>query len=153
MIEKGKKIGNILKGLNLSAGKFFLCPLILLLSLQIMHMFFTIQSITFFTQGNPLFKFTVSYIFLLAIEAGLLAVIQKISVVNLIMTAVFYTMGLANEVMCILTGDPLLPTDFLLLGSLGNIVSFVEIEFRITHLISLIICIGSVVLFFFLDQF
>lgn len=152
MIEKGKKIRNIFKELNLSTGRFFLCPFILLISLQLMHMFFTIQSITFFTQGNPLFKFLVSYIFLLAVESGLLAVVQKISIANLIMTVVFYTMGLANEVMCILTGDPLLPTDFLLLGNLGNIVSFVEIEFRITHLISLIICIGSVVLFFFLDH-
>ncbi len=143
---------NRIKESNLNIAGFFLCPLILFFALEIIHLSYGWSIVNFLKGGHLLFKAAVSYVFLLAVEAGLLVIIPKLWIVNLIMCSVFYTMGLANDIICTLTGDPLLPTDFLLLGSIGNIVGFAEITILRSHIISFVICAASVITFFLLSK-
>ncbi len=140
-----------IKESNLNILGFFLCPLILLFSLEVIHLSYGWSIIDFLKGGHLLFKLSVSYTFLLAFFAGLLVIIQRVSIANIVMCAFFYTMALANDIICILTGDPLLPTDFLLLGELGNIAGFVELPFLMSHIIALLICVASCLLFIVLD--
>ncbi len=147
IVKRFKKI----KESNINILGFFLCPFILLFALEIIHLSYGWSIIDFFKSGHLLFKITVSYTFLLSLYAGLLVIIPRLSIVNIIMCAIFYTMGLANDIICTLTGDPLLPTDFLLLGNLGNIAGFAEIEFLMSHIISFVLCLISVVLFIIID--
>ena len=141
--ERFKKI----KESNVDVLGFFLSPLIILISLEIMHLSGVLIIIKFFTGGSFLMKWLLSYMFLVGIEAGLLVIIPKLSVVNTITSVVFYILGFATEVLCTITGDPLLPTDLLLLKSLGNIASFVKIPFTLSDGISLALVIFSIVFF------
>ncbi len=143
---------NKIKESNINILGFFLCPFILFFALEIIHLSYGWSIVDFLKNGHLFFKVSVSYTFLLSLFAGLLVIIPRVSVVNVIMCAVFYTMGLANDILCILTGDPLLPTDFLLLGSLGNIAGFVELPILRSHIFSFLICAASCVFFIILDR-
>ncbi len=147
VIERFNKI----KSSNINIIGFFVCPLILLIALEIIHLSYGWSIVDFLKNGHLWFKLSVSYSFLLAIEAGLLVLIPRVSIVNVIMCALFFLMGFANDIICVLTGDPLLPTDFLLLGSLGNIAGFVELPILRSHIISFFVCLISSSGFIILD--
>lgn len=147
MIDFFKKRFNAIKNSSIDIKGFLLSAFIILFALEIMHLTYGLSIIKFFANTSFVVKWILSYLFILGIEAGLLVIIPKLSVVNIITSVIFYILGFSTEVLCTVTGDPLLPTDLLLIKNLGNIASFVEIPFTVSNGISLIILILSCVYF------
>lgn len=142
-----KKRFEAVKNSRVDIKGFLLSGFFVFLSLEIMHLTYGLSIVKFFTGGSFLLKWLLSYLFILGIEAGLLVLIRKLSVVNIITSVFFFILSFANEVVCTITGDPLLPTDLLLIKNVGNIASFVKIPFRIADGIALAILIFSCVYF------
>ncbi len=106
---------------------FFGMPLLLLVVLEIMHLTNGNAILLFFYSPFFLLKILLSYLFLLAVQCFLWCFTQHTPTAVLINMILFYVLGLATEVMISLTGDPLLPTDVLMIGELGTVTSFVRI--------------------------
>lgn len=147
MKEFFKKRFNAVKNSNIDIKGFLLSGFFIFLAMEIMHLTYGLSIIKFFGGGSFLVKWLLSYLFILGIEAGLLVFIPKLSIVNIISSVFFYILSFANEVVCTVTGDPLLPTDLLLVKNVGNIASFVQIPFRISDGIALLILILSCIYF------
>ena len=111
---------------NRHTAAFFLMPLVLLAMLEIMHLTNGNAILLFFFSPFFLLKLLLSYLFLLAIQCFLWCFTQHTPTAVLINMILFYVLGLATEVMISLTGDPLLPTDVLMIGELGTVTSFVR---------------------------
>ncbi len=134
MFLKNKKEINILARLSredcgggIRKKWFFLAPLFLLISLEIMHLCNGDSFLKFFGNFNFAAKLLLSYGYLLAFQALFTAVSGSVFISSVINAVLFYILALVTEVMCVLTGDPLLPTDLFLVESFGNIASFVEV--------------------------
>lgn len=115
---------------------FFLAPFFLLTALEIMHLCNGDAFVKFFGDINFIFKAAVTYAYLLAFQALFTAVLPGVYSASVVNAAVFYIFALITEVMCALTGDPLLPTDLLLVESFGNIASFVKVPVNASALIA-----------------
>jgi len=129
-------------------GAFFLAPLFVLITIEIMHLSHFSGYPQFF--GNPYFviKWLISYVFLLSLQGALLVIIPNLAIVHTIQTVLFFTLGLVTEVLLKLTGDPLLPSDLLLIDNMGEISSFVEIPLLVQCVLSLLFAVFSITFFF-----
>lgn len=122
---------------------FFLAPLILLASLEVMHLTFPNTIIRFFTSIYFPIKILLTYIFLLSVQGFFYALTQSSFVSNLLNTILMFTLGYATEVLGRIKGNPLMPTDILLLKNVDEIVSFAKIPFFISAVVAIIINIIS----------
>ena len=126
---------------------FFLAPLFVLITIEIMHLSHFTGYPQFF--GNPYFllKWLISYVFLLLFQSVLLIIIPTFCAVHTIQTVLFYIMGFITEVLIKVTGDPLLPSDLFLIDNMGEISTFVEIPLLVQCVVSLIFAIFSIIFF------
>ncbi len=118
---------------------FFLAPLILLCSLEVMHLLFPSGAWAFFQSNFWWLKLIVSYLFLLSWQLFFRAVTQNSFVANLCNTVLMFMIAYTSEVMGRVNGNPLLPCDLLLMKNAGEIASFVRIPFFIGSVIALLI--------------
>lgn len=127
---------------------FFLAPLFVLITIEIMHLSHFTGYPQFF--GTPMFllKWLISYVFILLSQGVLLVIIPNLAAVHTIQTVIFYIMGFITEVMLKITGDPLLPSDLFLIDNMNEISTFVEIPLLAQCVISLLFAIFSVIFFF-----
>jgi len=127
---------------------FFMAPLFLLITTEIMHLSHFEGYPQFF--GNPYFllKWLISYLFLLGMQGVLLVVIPNLAVVHTLQTVLMWTMGMVTEVLMKITGDPLLPSDLLLMDNMGEIASFVEIPLLAQCVVSALFGVFSIIYFF-----
>ena len=122
---------------------FFLAPLILLFALEIMHLTYPGSLKDSFSVYYPA-KMLVTYLFLLITQWLFYGVtFGNDFVANLLNSIVFFLMAYANESLAKITGDPLLPTDFLLIGQIKEISSFAKIPVYPSMMVSLAVVIYS----------
>jgi len=127
---------------------FFIAPLFVLITIEIMH-FSHMESYSQFF-GNIFFvmKWLISYVFLLLFQGVLLSVIPSLATAHLVQILIFYCLGMVTEVLIRITGDPLLPSDFYLINSIGEISSFARIPVLWQCIVSFLFLIFSVVFIF-----
>ncbi len=127
---------------------FFMAPLFLLITIEIMHLSHFEGYPQFF--GNPFFavKWLISYLFLLGMQGILLVVTHNLAVAHTIQTVIMWCMGAVTEVLLKVTGDPLLPSDLLLVDNMGEIASFVDIPLLAQCVVSAFFGIFSIIYFF-----
>lgn len=127
---------------------FFMAPLFLLITTEIMHLSHFAGYPQFF--GDPFFllKWLISYLFLLGMQGVLLVVIHNLAVVHTIQTVVMWGLGTVSEVLLKVTGDPLLPSDLFLVDNMGEIASFVEIPLLAQCVLSALFGVFSIIFFF-----
>ncbi len=127
---------------------FFLAPLLLLLALEVMHLNYPgAMEAVFATPFYPL-KLVISYLFILSIECFFFTVTQSAFTSNLITSCVMYMLGFSSEVLGRINGNPLLPSDLLLIKNAKDIASFASIPWIPHTVIALGICVVSLVIHF-----
>ena len=127
---------------------FFIAPLFVLVMMELMHLWHHEVWNHLFADFYFIAKMVISYLFLLGMQGALLVIIHNLAVVHTIQTVVMWCMCMISEVLIEVTGDPLLPSDFLLADNMGDIASFVEIPLLIQCVVSALFGVGSIVLFF-----
>ncbi len=122
---------------------FFLAPLFLLFALEIMHLTYPGSLKDSFSVFFPL-KLFMTYLFLLGTQSVFYTItFGNDFAANFINSIVFFLMAYINEVVAKITGDPLLPTDFLLIGQLKEISSFAKIPVYPSMIMTLAVVIYS----------
>ena len=128
---------------------FFMMPFIILLALEIMHLSSINAVAKYFKDIYWPLKMLFTYTFILIFQCIFYTLFRN-SLFAYIMTAVFfYILSLVTYVLGDITGDPLLPSDLLLIKNVKEIASFVEIPFSISYIISFaVLVLGGIVLWF-----
>lgn len=127
---------------------FFMAPLFVLITIEIMHLAHFEGYPQLF--GNPFFivKWLISYLFLLGMQGVILIFTHNLAVAHTIQTVLMWCMGMVTEVLLKVTGDPLLPSDLLLVDNMGEIASFVEVPLIAQCVVSALFAIFSIIYFF-----
>lgn len=124
---------------NKRIAYFFLAPLILLLSLEVMHLTYPNTIIRFFASMYFPVKLAITYIFLLSLQSFFYTLTQSSFLSNLLNTVFIFALGYVTEALGRVNGNPLLPTDLLLIKNAKDIASFAEIPFFISAFAALAI--------------
>lgn len=98
----------------------------------------------FFGTDGCFFKLAFNSVFIILLLIVFSALFRSLAIANMIVAPVIALFSFALNVVCIITGDPLLPSDFLLAGNLDNIVSFVELPVQRADIAAGLIVILSV---------
>lgn len=122
---------------------FFIAPLMCLLALEAMHLCYPNSIPVFFSSPYFLLKLLISYIFILLSQSFIYALTQNDFLANLINSFIYLALGYSTEVLGRVTGDPLLPTDILLIKNVGEIAGFAKIPFFISSVIALAVYLYS----------
>lgn len=131
---------------------FLFAPLFLLVALEVMH-FSDITAIpAYFMDFYWPLKLIITYIFLLGGQCIFYAIFRNAVFADIINSLIFYMLSFVTYVMLDLTGDPLLPSDLLLVKNLKEISSFVEIPFSISYIISFLIMASGVMFLYVLRK-
>ena len=118
---------------------FFLAPLILLLSLEVMHLTYPNTIIRFFASMYFPVKLAITYIFLLSLQSFFYTLTQSSFLSNFLNTIFIFALGYATEALGRVNGNPLLPTDLLLIKNAKDIASFAKIPFFISAVAAIVI--------------
>lgn len=127
---------------------FFMAPLFVLITIEIMHLSHFEGYPQIFENPFFLLKWLISYLFLLGMQGAILVFTHNLAVAHTIQTVLMWTMGMATEVLLKVTGDPLLPSDLLLMDNMEEITSFVEIPLLAQCVVSALFGIYSIIYFF-----
>jgi len=122
---------------------FMLAPLILLISLEVMHLSYPLAIVVFFRSKYFFVKWLITYAFLLCWQSFFYALTQHAFVANLLNTLLMFMIAYTSEVMGRLNGNPLLPSNLLLISNVKEIASFVKTPFIPSALIALLINVWS----------
>ena len=106
---------------------FFLAPFILLCSLEVMHLSFPKSIDAVLKDSYYPVKLLLSYLFVLSWQSLFYTLTQSSFTSNLINTCVMFMIGYSSEVLGRVNGNPLLPSDLLLIKNVKEIASFAEI--------------------------
>lgn len=98
----------------------------------------------FFASDGCFFKIAFNSVFIVLLFCAFTAITRSLGIANAVVTVLLSVFSYAVNVVCIITGDPLLPSDFVLAGSLDNIVSFVELPVQKTDIAAAVIVVLSV---------
>lgn len=118
-----------IKERNKRVAYFFLAPLFLLLSLEVMHLTYPNTIMRFFSSMYFPVKLVITYIFLLSLQSFFYTLTQSSFLSNFLNTVFIFALGYATEALGRVNGNPLLPTDLLLIKNVKEIVSFAKIPF------------------------
>lgn len=118
---------------------FLVTPLILLISLEVMHLSYPLAADVFFQSKFFLLKLAITYVFLLCWQGFFYALTQSSFVANFLNIALMFLITYTSEIMGRINGDPLQPCNLLLVSSVGDITSFIEIPFILSALVSTLI--------------
>ncbi len=122
---------------------FFIAPFVLLFALEIMHLTYPGSLKDSFSVFYPV-KMLITYLFLLATQWFLYGItFGNDFAANVINSIFFFLLGYANEALAKITGDPLLPTDFLLIGQIKEIAGFAKIPVYPSMIVALAVIIYS----------
>ena len=131
------------RNLKIRSVFFFLAPLILLCSLEVMHLTFPSAAWMFFQSDFWWLKLIITYLFLLCWQSFFYAVTQNSFAANLLNTVLMFMITYTSEVMGRVNGNPLLPCDLLLMSNAGEIASFVQIPFFGSSVFAVLISLCS----------
>lgn len=128
---------------------FFAAPLIILIALEIMHLA-SFQAIArYFSDIYWPLKLLLTYTFILVFQCIFLTLLRNDLFAYIMTSLLFYILSLVTYVTNELTGDPLLPSDLLLIKNVKEIASFVDIPFSISYVISFLLMVaGGITLWF-----
>ncbi len=131
---------------------FFIAPLFILVALEIMH-FSDIRAIpSYFADIFWPLKFLLTYTFILSFQCIFFTIFRNDVLANILNSVVFYILSLVTYVTCELTGDPLLPSDLLLIKNVTQIASFVEIPFNFSYIISFLVMLFGIIVLIFIRK-
>ena len=108
-----------------------IAPLILLLSLEVMHLAHVNTIMKFFSSQYFPVKLLLTYLFLLSLQSFFYTMTQSSFFANFINTFLMFGITYSSEALSRVNGNPLLPTDLLLLKNVKDIASFAEVPFFI----------------------
>lgn len=108
---------------------FFVAPFLLLCSLEVMHLCYPSAAYVFFRSEFFWLKWLVTYGFLLCWQGFFYAIFQNALVANILNSSLMFMIAYTSEVMGRLNGNPLIPSNLLMVGNLGEITTFVKIPF------------------------
>ncbi len=124
-----------------------LFTLLCVLSLSFLHLSNPGAVKAFLTQG-VFFKAVITFAVIFLSYSTLYGFISSLPAVNTVLTVFFVFFGFAVNTVFKVTGTPMIPSDLLLAESLGNITSFVDLEFSRWDLFSALTAISSIALGF-----
>ena len=127
---------------------FFMAPLFVFITIEIMHLSHFEAYPQIFEFPYFLIKWLISYLFLLGMQGAILVFTHNLAIAHTIQIFLMWFMGMTTEVLLKITGDPLLPSDLLLIDNMGEIASFVEIPLLAQCVISALFGIFSIIYFF-----
>lgn len=127
-----------------------MAPLILLLSLEVMHLSFPGAAESVSKSSFYAVKLIINYLFLLSWECILYTLTQSAFTANLITTAVMFMLGFSTEVLGRINGNPLLPSDLFLIKNANDIASFAQIPLIPSAVAAAAISIISLVIHFYI---
>lgn len=131
---------------------FFIAPIFLLVALEVMHFSDITAFPAYFKDFYWPLKLILTYTFLLGGQCIFYTIFRNAVFANLINSLLFYILSFVTYVTLDLTGDPLLPSDLLLVKNIKEIASFVEIPFSISYIISFIIMASGVAFLYILRK-
>ncbi len=108
---------------------FFAAPFLLLVALEIMHLTYPHAAESTFANFYYPLKLLVSYLFLLAFQGFFYALTQSAFFANLLNSVLMIALGYSTELLGRVNGNPLLPSDLLLIKNAKDIASFAEVPF------------------------
>lgn len=129
---------------------FLIAPLILLCSLEVMHLSYPYAAEVFYKSDFYIAKMMITYLFLFCWQGFFYVLTQNAFVANLLNTVLMFMIAYASEVMGRLNGSPLLPCNLLLMSNVGDITSFVEIPFFISVIPAVITLLLSLGMHFYI---
>ncbi|MBQ7950645.1 MAG: sulfatase-like hydrolase/transferase [Clostridia bacterium] len=127
---------------------FFFAPFLLLCALEVMHLSYPHAAEAFFDSPFFFWKITITYVFLLATQCLFYTVTQSSFLSNCCNTVVMYALTFSSETLGRVNGNPLLPSDLLLIKNAKDIASFATIPFIWSTVISLALCVLCLVIHF-----
>lgn len=128
---------------------FFAAPFIILIALEIMHLASFHAIARYFSDVYWPLKLLLTYTFILVSQCIFLTLLRNDLFAYIITALLFYILSLVTYVTNELTGDPLLPSDLLLVKNVKEIASFVDIPFNISYIISFALMVaGGITLWF-----
>ena len=133
---------------KLRAVYFFLAPFLLLCALEVMHLTYPKAAEACFHSPYYPVKIFVSYLFLLATQSLFYTVTQSSFVANCLNTILMFAPAFSSEVLGRVNGNPLLPSDLLLIKNAKDIASFASIPFVWSAIPAVLLCILSLAVHF-----
>ena len=128
---------------------FFAAPFIILIALEIMHLASFHAIARYFSDVYWPLKLLLTYTFILVFQCIFLTLLRNDLFAYIITALLFYILSLVTYVTNELTGDPLLPSDLLLVKNVKEIASFVDVPFSISYVISFaLMVLGGITLWF-----
>ncbi|MBO5453012.1 MAG: LTA synthase family protein [Clostridia bacterium] len=118
---------------------FFAFPLPLAFILINMALAYSGKFNAFYSQPVWIMKVLLTYLFLLAFQ-GVVFCICKRDFLSFVITASGgYILDFVHQTMCATTGDPLLPTDLLMVGQFKKIAGYVSVPLTVSEIIGLVL--------------
>lgn len=108
---------------------FFFAPFLLLCALEVMHLTYPYAADAFFQSPYFPIKLLISYLFLLATQGLFYTITQSSFTANAINTILMFAPAFSSEVLGRVNGNPLLPSDLLLIKNAKDIASFADLPF------------------------
>ena len=128
---------------------FFVAPLIILIALETMHLASIHAIARYFSDIYWPLKLLLTYTFILTFQCIFLTLLRNDLFAYIMTSILFYILSLVTYVTNELTGDPLLPSDLLLIKNVKEIASFVDVPFNISYIISLALMVfGGIALWY-----
>lgn len=127
---------------------FFFAPFLLLCALEVMHLTYPHAAEAFFQSPYFPIKILISYLFLLATQGLFYTVTQSSFTANAINTVLMFAPAFSSEVLGRVNGNPLLPSDLLLIKNAKDIASFADIPFVWSAVPAVIVCLLSLTVHF-----
>lgn len=145
-------VGNNTRHKTIKIISFFASPLIILIALEIMHLSGFAAIWACLTDIYSLCKLAITYVFVLAAQSMFFVLLRKHFPAYVVTALLFYALSFVTYVMYDITGDPLLPTDLLLMKNVKEISSFAKIPFRISYVLSFLVTVFGCVTVWFVSR-
>lgn len=143
----GTKIRNIVENKIFAKLYFFIAPFILLLCMDILR-FANISYPQHLLTPFLSVKILITYIYILLFFCFFCAIVRHKPTAYLITSVILWFMSFVSTLMAEFTGDPLLPSDVLLATNANDIASFIKIKFDFFILVSLLLMIFSIYIYY-----
>jgi len=123
---------------------FFVLPFILSVVLIHMALLYGNSFSLFYSHRLWILKILFTYLFILAFQGFVFAICHR-DFLSFVITALSgYILDFVHQTMCATTGDPLLPTDLLMVGQFKKIAGYVDVPITLSEVIGLIVILALI---------
>ena len=122
---------------------FFLSPVVILFALEFVRFPDVVGLAAEFSTPWFLFKWLLSYLFVLAWEGFFLVFTGSTFVADAVVSGILLIMGVISSIICNVVGDPLLPNHIFLAANAGEISSMAKIEITFPMIQAVVIVLAG----------